>query len=225
MLKKIRLFILLLCIPLLCSSCFEIIEEITMKADGSGDMVLTVNLSQSKTKVASILLMDSINGYKVPDRKTIQREIDEAVARLKKMPGISNVKSTTDFNNYIASISFSFKEVANVNNITKNILEAQKVKATNVSTYTYNKSTATFARDYKYYASAKAEYNKLKKEDKEIFQTATYTSICRFPAAISRHSNTLAKVSKSQKAIMQKCSVLDLINGRVSVSNQIQLAK
>ncbi len=225
MLKKIRLFILLCCIPLLCSSCFEIIEEITMRADGSGDMVLTVNLSQSKTKVASILLMDSINGYKVPDRKTIQREIDEAVARLRKMPGISNVKSTTDFNNYIASISFSFKEVANVNNITKNILEAQKIKATNVSTYTYNKGTATFARDYKYYASAKAEYSKLKKEDKEIFQTASYTSICRFPLPISRHSNALAKVSKSQKAIMQKCSVLDLINGRVSVSNQIQLAK
>lgn len=225
MLKKIRLFILLFCIPLLCSSCFEIIEEITLRADGSGDMVITVNLSQSKTKVASILLMDSVNGYKVPDRKTIQREINEAVANLKKMPGISNVKSTTDFNNYIASISFSFKDVANVNNISKNILEAQKIKTTNISTYTFNKATSTFARDYKYYASAKSEYNKLKKEDKEVFKTASYTSIYRFPAPVAKQSNTLAKLSKSQKAVMLKCSVLDLINGKVSVSNQIQLSK
>lgn len=225
MFKKIRLFILLLCFPLLFSSCFEIIEEITMRADGSGDMTITVNLSQSKTKVASILMMDSINGYKVPSRQTIQREVNEAVANLKKMPGISNVKSTTDFNNYIASISFSFKDVANVNNISKNILEAQKIKANNISTYTFNKSTGTFARDYKYYNTAKSEFSKLKKEDKEVFKTASYTSIYRFPVPIAKQSNAQAKVSKSQKATMQKCSVMDLINGKVSVSNQIQLSK
>ncbi|MEJ0101467.1 MAG: hypothetical protein WDO19_02430 [Bacteroidota bacterium] len=38
-------------IPLLLlfslSSCFQLIEEITMKNDGSGDMQITLNLSQS----------------------------------------------------------------------------------------------------------------------------------------------------------------------------------
>jgi hypothetical protein len=105
------------------------------------------------------------------------------------------------------------------------MLESQKIKATNISTYSYNKNTATFSRDYKYYNTANTEYNKLKKEDKEIFKTATYTSIYRFPATISKHTNTLAKVSKSQKAVMQKCSVMNLINGTVSVTNQIQLSK
>jgi hypothetical protein len=225
MLKKYGTIFLLIIIPFLCSSCFEIIEEINMKADGSGDMIITVNLSQSKTKVASILLMDSINGYKVPDKLTIQKEINKAVANLKKMPGISNVKSTTDFTNFIGTISFSFKDVSQINNITRDILESQKIKATNISTYSYNKSTAMFSRDYKYYSTAKTEYNKLKKEDKEIFKTATYTSIYRFPTTISKQTNTLAKVSKSQKAVMQKCSVMNLINGTVSVTNQIQLSK
>ncbi len=225
MLRKLVTFLLLLCLPVLFSSCFEIIEEINLNTDGSGTMVITVNLSQSKTKVASILLMDSINGYKVPQKADIQREINAAVANLKTMPGISNVKSSTDFNNYIASISFSFKDVSNVNNISKKILEAQKLKSTNISTYSYNKATGTFAREYKYYAAAKTEYNKLKKEDKEIFKTATYTGIYRFQAPIARHNNQLAKVSKSQKAIMHKCSMMELINGSVSLSNQIQLAK
>lgn len=225
MLKKLRLLFLMACLPIVFSSCFEIIEEISMRADGSGDMTITINLSQSKTKVASILLMDSINGYKVPSKQVIQREINEAVADLKKMPGISNVKSTTDFTNYIGTITFSFKEVSNVNNISRKILETQKIKTTNISTYSYNKATATFSRDYKYYASAQSEFNKLKKEDKDVFKTATYTSIYRFPATIAKHSNPLAKVSKSQKAVMQKCSVMDLINGKTSVTNVVQLSK
>jgi hypothetical protein len=225
MFQKIRYFFLLSCLPIFFSSCFEIIEELNLNADGSGSMVITINLSQSKTKVASILLMDSINGYKVPNKAAIQKEINEAVANLKSMPGISNVKSTTDFNNYIASISFSFKDVSNINNVSKKILEAQKIKASNISTYSYNKATATFARDYKYYPATKTEYNKLKKEDREIFKTATYTSICRFPVPVTKHTNPLAKVSKSQRAVMQKCSVMDLINGAVNVSGQIQLSK
>jgi len=225
MLKKYGTILLLFILPFVCSSCFEIIEEISLNPDGSGNMTITVNLSQSRTKIASIMLMDSINGYKVPGKQTIQNEVNQVAARLRKTAGISNVKTTTDFNNYIGTISFNFKDVSHVNNITRSILEENKIKASNVSTYSYNKASGTFARDYKYYSTAKTEYNKLKKEDRDVFTSATYTSIYRFPAAIARHSNTLAKVSKSQKAIMQKCSILDLINGRTSLSNQIQLSK
>ena len=53
------LFIFL--IPTL-SSCFQIIEEITMRNDGTGDVLLTINLSQSKTKVATVMLLDSVQG-------------------------------------------------------------------------------------------------------------------------------------------------------------------
>ena len=50
------------------TSCFEIVEEVTLKKDGSGEMSFSINLSQSKTKLNSIMLMDSINGYKVPKK-------------------------------------------------------------------------------------------------------------------------------------------------------------
>jgi len=43
------------------SSCFEIVEEITMNDDGSGNILMTLNFSRSKSKIKSILLMDSIN--------------------------------------------------------------------------------------------------------------------------------------------------------------------
>nr|WP_276901697.1 hypothetical protein [Pedobacter kyonggii] len=219
---KLLLFIVL--IPIL-SSCFEVIEEIAMKNDGTGDVVLTINLSQSKTKVASVMLLDSVQGYKVPSKQKIQQELNEAVAYLKKSEGISNVKSTSDFNNYIAAISFSFKDVSNINNITKNILAQQKIKATNTSSYTYNKATKTFSRKYQAIGTAKTEFNKLKAKDKAVFNGATYTSIYRFESVVTSSTNPASNVSKSKKAVMLKSSIMDLINGKINVSNSIQLSK
>jgi len=219
---KLLLFIVL--IPFL-SSCFEVIEEIAMKNDGTGDVVLTINLSQSKTKVASVMLLDSVQGYKVPSKQKIQQELNEAVAYLKKSEGISNVKSTSDFNNYIATISFSFKDVSNINNITKNILAQQKIKATNTSSYTYNKASKTFSRKYQAIGTAKTEFNKLKAKDRAVFNGATYTSIYRFESVVTSNTNPASNVSKSKKAVMLKSSIMDLINGKINVSNSIQLSK
>jgi hypothetical protein len=223
MFQNTRLFLLLLpC--LLFSSCFQIIEEINMKNDGSGDMLLTINLSQSKTKVASIMLLDSVNGYKVPSRQDLQAKLNEAVAYLKKTEGLSNVKYTADFNNYIATISFSFKNISNLNRISNEILAKQKIKSASQSSYTFNKTTKLFSRNYFYVGQAKTSYNKLKEKDRAVFKSATYTSIYRFDQPIIKQSNPLATVSKTQKAILLKCSILSLINNSVNISNQIQLA-
>jgi hypothetical protein len=219
---KLLLFIVL--VPIL-SSCFEVIEDISMKNDGTGEVTLTINLSQSKTKVASVMLLDSVQGYKVPSKQKIQQELNEAVAYLRKSEGISNVKSTSDFNNYIATISFSFKDVSNINNITKNILARRKIKAANTSSYTYNKATKTFIRKYQAIGNAKTEFNKLKAKDKAVFNGATYTSIYRFESVVTSSSNPASNVSKSKKAVMLKSSITDLINGKVNVSNTIQLSK
>lgn len=223
--NKYGILALLFCFTLGLSSCFEVIEEITLHKDGTGEVTLTVNLSQSKTKVASILLMDKVNGYKVPKRPEIQKELDNAVAYLRKQPGISNVRSTSNFTDYIGTLSFSFKEVANINSITKNLLAQNGVKATNISTYSYNKATGAFARTYRYLPDTKTAYSKLRKEDQEIFRTASYTSIYHFDQAIMANSNTAARISKSGRAIMQRTAVPEIINGSANLSYIIQLAK
>jgi len=223
---KNKPLLLFLTLPLimLFSSCFQVIEEINMKNDGSGDILITINLSQSKTKVASLMLLDSINGYKVPSKKDIQAKMDEAVSYLKTKEGISNIKQSIDFNTYIATLSFSFKNVSNLNNISNHILKNQNIKSSAAS-YTYNKATNTFVRNYQYVGKAKAEYNKLKEQDRAIFKTATYTSIYRFEQSINKQNNPLATISKTKKAILLKCSILDLINNKANISNQIQLSK
>src|SRR3546814_567554 len=129
----------LLLFPLcaLFSSCFQLIEEITLNTDGSGTLALTANLSQSRSKLASIMLLDSVNGYKVPSKQEVRKELEEVSNTLRSVQGISNVSHAVDFDNYILNIRFSFEDVANLNDITALIFDKLDIKATDNSSYTY----------------------------------------------------------------------------------------
>ncbi|SMC78375.1 hypothetical protein [Pedobacter africanus] len=211
---------------LLCfSSCFQVIEEINLTKAGTGTVNLTLNLSASKTKVASVMLMDSIQGYKVPSKQKIQKELDEVVAYLKRSPGISNVQKKVDFENYIVSVSFAFKDIANINNVNQDVLKKLKVKGVSNSSYIYNAKNQVFQRSYQHAKDAVVQYNRLKPEVKKVFKDATYTSIYRFEQPIVSSNNPLAKVSKSKKAVMLNTGVLGLINGKTDLSNSIVLTK
>ncbi|MBB5638186.1 hypothetical protein HDE68_004112 [Pedobacter cryoconitis] len=217
---------LLLLVTVCCfSSCFQIIEEINIAGNGSGTVDLTVNLSASKAKVASIMLLDSINGYKVPTRQTIQKEMDELVVHLKNSKGISNVKKKIDFQNYIVSVSFAFENVSNINNINQSVLKKLKINTANNSSYLYNTANNTFQRNYTHTKEAIIQYNKLKPEVRNIFKEATYTSIYRFEKPIVTAENPLAKISKTRKAILLNTDILGLINGKTNISNKITLSK
>lgn len=220
----LRNIITLVVSALLLSSCFQVVEEITLKSDGSGQMQLTVNFSQSKTKLASIMLLDSLNGYKIPSEKDIQQFMTETVDYLKKSKGISDVKKTVDLKNYIATVYFNFKDLSDINGLTKKLLEKEKNKAP-VNSYAFEKSIGHVKRIYQHSPAMKKEYDQLKPKDKELFKTAGFTSIFRFDKAIASSSNKTARVSPSGKAVMIKTTALGLIFGSSNISNNIQLAK
>ncbi|MGV3761672.1 hypothetical protein [Parapedobacter sp.] len=210
---------------LLLSSCFQLIEEITVNTDGSGTLALTANLSQSRSKLASVMLLDSVNGYKVPSKTDIRKEMAEVANTLRSIKGISKVSHTVDFDKYIINIRFSFNNVANLNDITALIFDKLDIKASDNSSYSYHAESKTFKRSYAANPQAKSEYGKLKQEDKAIFENATYTSIYRFDRPVFKQTNSRAKVAASKKAVMLQCRVLDLIEGKIELSNDIQLAQ
>lgn len=220
-----RVLFFLVAMAFCCTSCFQLIEEINVKSNGCGDVTLTLNMSQSKTKLASIMLLDSVSGYKVPSKADITKKMNETVDYLKKSEGITNVKKTVDFDNFIATISFSFKDVSNINRLTDEIYKSLKLKGVNRSSYTFSKDKNTFVRNYVYTTEAKTSYDKLNSDAKSIFKTATYTSIYRFDSEIADYNNKQASLSKTKKAIMLKAPALDLINGKANLSNNIQLKK
>ncbi len=108
--KNIQYLLLFSCLVIF-QSCFEIIEQVFLKNDGSGNFQLVVNLSKSKTKINSILKMETVNGHDVPSKEKIKKKITEIEKTISKTAGISNVKTSADFDNYIITLSYNFNKV------------------------------------------------------------------------------------------------------------------
>ncbi|MBK6380165.1 MAG: hypothetical protein IPF72_10815 [Chitinophagaceae bacterium] len=217
-------YLLLLTILITFQSCFEIIEQVFLKADGSGDFQLVLNMSKSKTRLNSIIKMKNINGHDVPSKEEIKSKFADIEKTLGKTAGISNVRSTADFDNFIISISCNFNKVTQINNGVKNIYlkENPKGKASE-RVFEYDPTGNVFTRLNLF--SFKDEYKKLSNADKEVFTTANYTSIFKFEKSVAAASNKETKISPSKKAVMLKLNALDIITEKRSIENKITLTK
>jgi hypothetical protein len=221
---KLKMYLLLLSCTLLLQSCFEIIEQVFIKDDGSGNFELVLNMSKSKTKINSIMKMKKVNGHDVPGKDEITKKVNDLEKTIQQTPGISNVKSSMDFDNYIATLSCSFTKVSSLNAAVKNISNKEKNKNPAVEkSYEYDAAGKLFSRLNKF--SLKEEYHKMSNADREIFATANYTSIFRFTSDVTATSNKESKVAGNKKAVMLKLNVLDIITGKNSIENKINLTK
>lgn len=221
--KKQWYKVLLLPVFLSFCSCFQIIEEISINLDGSGQYRLTLNLSQSKTKVASIMVMDSLRGHNVPNKQEIRENLTKTVAFLKNTPGVTKVTKSLDLDNYIASIAFSFSNISKLNNLTKSILVKNDLNYSNPSVFSFLSRKGIFIRKFTSLEKGERKYARLSEADKEMFKKAEFVNIVRFDREIGSFTNQNAKISPSKKAIMLQCSVTDIVSGSFSISNKITL--
>lgn len=213
---------LVLCSVFFLSSCFEIIEEIDLNSDGSGALTYTLNLSQSKTKINSIMLLDSLNGHKIPDKSLIRSKISEVLVKIKSAEGLSNVKSSQDFDNYIFTFSCNFKDAEALNKASEYIKESYNIKDPNLNSsdhFSYNTSSKTFRRkgDYK----GKAEPKEMQGEEFAGLDNAEFTAIYRFDQEVKSASNSNAKISPNNKAVMLKYKAMEVATGKKSIENTI----
>lgn len=210
----------LLFILLLLTSCFDIVDKVNVKADGTGEYTVILNASKSKTRLASISKMETVNGKKVPKKSEIESKINEAARIFKATPGISNVKTTMDFDNYIIKLSCNFKKIENINAgleqlKTKNIVG--KMIPTQI--YSQNPAKKSFTRNK--INTFKSDYDKMSTADREIFTDAKYTSILQFENTISSQSNSSYSISPNKKALKLEANVLDLILQKKQIQNNI----
>jgi hypothetical protein len=220
---KVSTYIFIIISFLFFPSCFEIIEEINFNPDGSGSFVFTINLSQSKLQLNSILLLDSVNGRPVPKKETITEALDKVEAALKQDGELSEIVIKRNWEEYIFSINGNFKNISGLNQAINKIyvlFEPAKKTGTLVKdNFSYHDKV--FMRFFDYELAN--QYEKLSDKDKVVFDNAKYTTIYRFPFLIGTFSNPVAKVSKSGKAIMLKINVKDLISNVGTIKNSINL--
>jgi hypothetical protein len=164
--------------------------------------------------------MEKINGYTIPSKDEIKKEASKIEDLASSSVGISNVKTNIDLTNYIFSIDLDFKKISNLNSAFLKLKKSKKIDPslnTDYFTFVDNKFTRTQK------IPIKTLYDKLEKADKEVFQTAKYTSVYKFDSTIKSFSNQKAIPSKSRKAIKLNGSIMNVINGNEKIENTIIL--
>lgn len=220
---KINIKQVVLLIPIfLLTSCFDILDKVNLKADGSGEYSLILNASKSKTRLASISKMETINGKKVPKKSEIEAKINEAAKIFRTTPGISNVKATLDFENYIIKLSCNFRKIEDINAGLAQ-LKAKDIlgKMFPTQIYSHNSTKKTFSKNK--VNSFKNEYEQLSKADQEVFTDAKYISILQFESSIQSQSNASYQMSPNKKALKQEGKILDFIFQKKQIQNTILL--
>lgn len=213
--------ILFVILPLLIlTSCFDILDKVNVKADGSGEYMLILNASKSKTRLASISKMETINGKKVPKKAEIEAKISEAAKIFKATPGISNVKTSMDFDNYIIKLSCNFRKIENINSGLEQLKSKNIIgKMIPTQIYAQNLAKKVFIRNK--VNTFKNDYAQMSKADREIFNDARYISILQFENTVKTQSNTAYSLSPNRKALKLEAPIIDLILQKKQLQNTI----
>lgn len=206
---------------IMLTSCFEILEQFDFNDDGSGSFKVIANLSQSKTKLKTIMLKDEVNGHKIPSKNDIVNKLNEIEKLAKATKGISNVNHKTDFTNFIFTFSCDFNSASSLNKMVQNIRVGTENKSVPYEKYiSVNKDDKFIKRNFTFAWSN--QFLKLSKEDKEVFKDATFTGVYKLKNEVLSNSNKEAKVSANKKAVMLKMGLMDIINKTKTIQNKIQ---
>ncbi len=210
----------------LCSftSCFDLTEEIVMKDDGSGELKLKLDLSQSKANLANYMNAGEINGVEIPTKSEIQKELKKLKNTLSKTKGFSKVKIKSDFEEFIFEVNGNFTDAKALN------------KAINAAVKTFNQtpfpmrrfkhfdiSENKFARLFPYTKErfTQEEYGGFSSVVQYLMESANVVSIYRFENPVKNFSNKKANLSPSKKAVMLKGNIAEFVTGEISLENNI----
>jgi hypothetical protein len=206
------------------TSCIEIIDDVTVKNDGSGTMKYTINLSASKVKINSILALDSLNGKKVPSKDEVETKIASFVRKMKTKTGISNVQMVkSDMIEFIFKFQCDFTSVAALQTALKEVIE-EEIEDKNIKELDHKWMSWDGQKLIRSIPDVTIEKTKeLKPEDIELLKTGNYTSITRFERAVDRFDNANAELSQNKLAVMIKTNPYLLSQNYSLLENTIYL--
>lgn len=206
---------------LLFSSCFELREEVNLKEDGTGDLKLIVNLSESKENVKKYLGTENAGGVEVPNQENIDKILNHVMVVLRGVKGLDNVDSKSDYNDYVFTVSANFNNLDAVNQAVTNVSkQLSYLFVPPLESKNFSFSDGQFKRHFDYPISAD-EYNELPSMQRYVMESARAVSIYRFGKTIRDYSNEKAMLSPSKKAIKLEAKLSELASGTATLENQI----
>lgn len=206
------------------TSCIEIIDDITLKNDGSGTLKYSINLSSNKVKINSILALDSLEGKKVPSIAEIEAEIISFKNKLDAKTGISQVIVDYNFTDFIFKIQCDFTSVSALQTAIKEVVQ-ELSKEKNMPELDHNWLSWDGTKIVRSIPDITTKRVKeLKPEDIELLKTGNYTSISRFERMVEKFDNPSATLSKNKLAVMIRTNPYALSQNSNILENTIYLS-
>lgn len=214
--KKVLFFSFL---TIFFTSCFEIVEEVKMKTDGSGKMLVTVNMSESKEDLKGYMDSGEIGEMTLPDQKELTSYLSRIENTLESVNGMSNASAKADFNEFIFTFAADFTNVkamnTAVNKLTKE-LSGGMISIDNKYEYANGKFTRSFGS-----MLSATDYEKLPMMQRFVLESARMVSIYTFSKSVKKMSNENAELSAGDKIVKFKSTLGDIAKGTKSVQNTI----
>lgn len=220
--KKPIAYLISLILLLTLTGCFEIREEINMKADGSGEATMVFDLSKSKGKLKQYMKMEKVENYRVPSEVEIESFLYQVKSSMRMMKDITYVETKSDWSNFIFHITARFDNVDALNEAIAGLSEQMKhLEIPPVTTANYHYEKGRFSRHFDY-PTKPQEFAALPSMQRFMLETSNAISIYRFEKKVKNISNKMAMISPSGKAVMLKMPLSELITGQGTLTNSIE---
>ncbi len=214
--KKLFNFLLLVATVLTVSSCFEITEEVTVNKNGSGNYISTIDASKLSEQMQMLAAFDT-TGEMVPKLKySLDSTFAETFKKYAKIKGISNVHVDTS-KPYIYKVSMDFKDM----DVLNEAVNLDKKGADRQNLYAWKKgqiSRKDFALNLD---DMKMEDDSQKEMAKSMLDGMNYTIIFNLPGKVKKMTNKEAKIGDDKKTVTLECSLLDVMDKKVSLGNEV----
>ncbi len=222
--KKLLLWLTFAVAPLLFSGCLHIVEEVTVKKDGSGTYKLTLDMSEMKAMLDALKEMGNSNDEEEnTDDNSVAEEpsdgeeegkqedsvtqlgttLSTVAQSLRVLTGLSDIREFSDTVTYLFGYSFQF---ANIEALNKAIRVINREKYENKVDETFRFKGGNFERlnaadigeQFKMMLTAVEEEDDSGNTEmaRAFFASMTYKQVYFFPdAKVKKSSNPLSELS------------------------------
>ncbi|MCS6928699.1 MAG: hypothetical protein NZM43_04290 [Saprospiraceae bacterium] len=217
-------------ISFLFASCLHIVEEVTVKKDGSGSYKMTIDMREVKTIMEAIKSMgmnekteenveeeaaqtdEEEEAEEMDDEGAVSQlgvEISSIATSLKRVSGLSNIKEINDTSAYIFGYSFDFANIEALNKAIR-IINREKYDSRVEETFRYKGGSferlnaANIGEQFKKSIAEVEENSEEGNMDmvKALFSEMTYKQVYRFPdAKVKKSSNPLSELSQDRQSV------------------------
>ncbi|MFK7933914.1 MAG: hypothetical protein AB8G22_10410 [Saprospiraceae bacterium] len=215
--RHLILFTLLLC---LCSSCFEIKEKVAMNKDGSGKLVLTLDISESAPTLKTYLETAKMTGQNVPTTDNINAMLSAIEKHFENGEGMSNVETVRDFDNYVFAVKGDFTNIKALNTVMAQVTQSFTRGALAGTMDNFIPDGNTLSRLFPYPLD-KIKYDQMGMMYQYMLESARYTNEYEFAEPVQAMSNEKASLDETKTQVSMQQSLASIIKGTGSLENDI----